>query len=147
MNRYIIDAQTLQQKDFEFTLEVGKELLEAMEVSEISDMSYTLKVVGTRLTTNKMDIEIYGEGRVVTLCDRCLEDLVIETEAAGAIVVYFGDEAKPFDGEEVTLQRGDELSIAQFVYDSIMLDLPIVRMHEPQDCNPDMLARISGVME
>ena len=147
MKRYIIDAQTLQQKDFEFTLEVGKELLEAMEVSEISDMSYTLKVVGTRLTTNKMDIEIYGEGRVVTLCDRCLEDLVIETEAAGAIVVYFGDEAKPFDGEEVTLQRGDELSIAQFVYDSIMLDLPIVRMHEPQDCNPDMLARISGVME
>jgi uncharacterized metal-binding protein YceD (DUF177 family) len=99
------------------------------------------------LATNKLEIELEGEGSVVTQCDRCLDDVTINAEAAGVMVVYFGDEAKPFDGEEVTLQRGDELSIAQFVYDSIMLDLPIIRAHEPEDCNPEMLARISGVTE
>jgi uncharacterized metal-binding protein YceD (DUF177 family) len=59
----------------------------------------------------------------------------------------FGDEAVAFDGEQVTLQRGDEFSIAQFVYDSIMLDLPMIRAHREGDCNPDMIARISGKME
>lgn len=147
MKRYIIDAQTLQQQNFEFDLEVGMELFETMDVTDISGANYKFRVVGTRLTTNKLEIELEGEGSVVTQCDRCLDDVTINAEAAGVMVVYFGDEAKPFDGEEVTLQRGDELSIAQFVYDSIMLDLPIIRAHEPEDCNPEMLARISGVTE
>ena len=147
MKRYIIDAQTLQQQNFEFDLEVGMELFETMDVTDISGADYKFRVIGTRLTTNKLEIELEGEGSVVTQCDRCLDDVTINAEAAGVMVVYFGDEAKPFDGEEVTLQRGDELSIAQFVYDSIMLDLPIIRAHEPGDCNPEMLARISGVTE
>ena len=147
MKRYIIDAQTLHQKNFEFDLEVGMELFETMDVTDISGADYKFRVIGTRLTTNKLEIELEGEGSVVTQCDRCLDDVTINAEAAGVMVVYFGDEAKPFDGEEVTLQRGDELSIAQFVYDSIMLDLPIIRAHEPEDCNPEMLARISGVTE
>ena len=147
MKRYIIDAQTLQQQSFEFDLEVGMELFETMEVADISGADYKFRVVGTRLTTNKLEIEIEGEGSVVTQCDRCLDDVTIDAEAAGVMVVYFGDEAVPFDGEEVTLQRGDELNIAQFVYDSIMLDLPIVRVHDIEDCNPDMIARISGVTE
>ena len=147
MKRYIIDAQTLQQQSFEFDLEVGMELLEAMEMTDMSALEYRLRVIGTRLTSNKLELSLEGKGSVVVPCDRCLDDLTLEAEATGTMVVYFGDEYKPFDGEEVTLQRGDELSIAQFVYDSIMLDLPIVRMHEPEDCNPEMLARINGVME
>ena len=147
MKRYIIDAQTLQQQNFEFDLEVGMELFETMDVTDISGADYKFRVIGTRLATNKLEIELEGEGSVVTQCDRCLDDVTINAEAAGVMVVYFVDEAKPFDGEEVTLQRGDELSIAQFVYDSIMLDLPIIRAHEPEDCNPEMLARISGVTE
>lgn len=147
MKRYIIDAQTLQQQNFEFDLEVGMELFETMDVTDISGADYKFRVIGTRLAINKLEIELEGEGSVVTQCDRCLDDVTINAEAAGVMVVYFGDEAKPFDGEEVTLQRGDELSIAQFVYDSIMLDLPIIRAHEPEDCNPEMLARISGVTE
>ena len=147
MKRYIIDAQTLQQSSFDFELQVGMELFETMEMSDISGVNYQFRVVGTRLTSNKLEIAIEGEGSVVTQCDRCLDDVTIESEAAGAIVVYFGDESQPFDGEQVTIMRGDELSIAQFVYDCIMLDLPIVRMHEPEDCNPEMLARISGVTE
>ena len=147
MKRYIIDAQTLQQQNFEFDLEVGMELFETMDVADISGADYKFRVIGTRLATNKLEIELEGEGSVVTQCDRCLDDVTINAEAAGVMVVYFGDEAKPFDGEEVTLQRGDELSIAQFVYDSIMLDLPIIRAHEPEDCNPEMLARIGGVTE
>lgn len=147
MKRYIIDAQTLQQPNFEFDLEVGMELFETMENTEFSDVSYKFHVAASRLSSNKLEIGIEGEGSVVTQCDRCLDDVTLAAEATGSIIVYFGYEAKPFDGEEVTLQPGDELSIAQFVYDSIMLDMPIVRKHEPEDCNPDMLARISGVTE
>ena len=147
MKRYIIDAQTLQQSSFEFDLQVGMELFEAMEMTEFSAADYTFRVSGNKLTSNKLEITIEGEGSVVAQCDRCLDDLTLQAEAEGVMVVYFGDESKQFDGEEVTLQRGDELSIAQFVYDSIMLDLPIVRMHELEDCNPEMVARISGMTE
>lgn len=147
MKRYIIDAQTLQQSSFEFDLEVGNELFEAMESTEISAADYKFKVIGNKLASNKLEIEIDGAGTVVTQCDRCLEDVTLNVEAAGAITIFFSEESKPFDGEQVVLQRGEEFSIAQFVYDSIMLDLPIVRAHNIEDCNPEMVARISGMTE
>ena len=84
---------------------------------------------------------------MVTLCDRCLDDVTLEVDVEAEMTLLFGDVAKEFDGEEVTLQRGDELSIAQFVYDSIMLALPMIRAHKEGECNPDMIARISGVTE
>lgn len=147
MKRYIIDAQTLQQPDFEFDLKVGMELFEAMEMTDITAADFDLKISGTRLTSNKVEVELSGSGTVVTPCDRCLDDVTLEIDVEGTMNIIFGDEAQAFDGMEVTLQRGDEFSVAQFVYDSIMLDLPIMRAHEPGECNPDMLARISGLME
>lgn len=147
MKRYIIDAQTLQQPDFEFDLKVGMELFEAMEMTDITSADFDLKISGTRLTSNKVEVELSGSGAVVTACDRCLDDVTLEIDVESTMNIIFGDEAQAFDGVEVTLQRGDEFSVAQFVYDSIMLDLPIMRAHEPGECNPDMLARISGLME
>lgn len=147
MKRYVIDAQTVQQSDFEFELQVGMELFEAMEMTEISAADFKLSVSGHKEASNRTVIELSGEGTAVTACDRCLDDVTLDVDVEAAMTILFGDEAKAFDGEQVTLQRGDELNIAQFVYDSIMLDLPIVRVHDIEDCNPDMIARISGVTE
>lgn len=147
MKRYVIDAQTVQQSDFEFDLQVGMELFEAMEMTEISAVDFKLSVSGHKEASNRSVIEFTGIGTVVTPCDRCLDDVTLEVEVEAEMTVLFGDEAKAFDGEEVTLQRGDELNIAQFVYDSIMLALPMIRAHKEGECNPDMIARISGVTE
>lgn len=147
MKRYVIDAQTVQQSDFEFDLQVGMELFEAMEMTEISAVDFKLSVSGHKEASNRSVIELTGTGTVVTPCDRCLDDVTLEVEVEAEMTVLFGDEAKAFDGEQVTLQRGDELSIAQFVYDSIMLALPMIRAHKEGECNPDMIARISGVTE
>lgn len=147
MKRYVIDAQTVQQSDFEFDLQVGMELFEAMEMTEISAVDFKLSVSGHKEASNRSVIELTGTGTVVTPCDRCLDDVTLEIEVEAEMTVLFGDEAKEFDGEQVTLQRGDELNIAQFVYDSIMLALPMIRAHKEGECNPDMIARISGVTE
>ena len=147
MKRYVIDAQTVQQSDFEFDLQVGMELFEAMEMTEISAVDFKLSVSGHKEASNRSVIELTGTGTVVTPCDRCLDDVTLEVEVEAEMTVLFGDEAKAFDGEQETLQRGDELNIAQFVYDSSMLALPMIRAHKEGECNPDMIARISGVTE
>lgn len=147
MKRYVIDAQTVQQSDFEFELQTGMELFEAMEMSEISGADFKLTVVGHKEAHNRSVIALSGQGTVVTPCDRCLDDVTLQIDVEAEMTLLFGDEAKAFDGLEVTLQRGDELNIAQFVYDSIMLNKPIVCAHEEGECDPDMIARISGTME
>lgn len=144
MKRYIIDSQTLQTGDFDFTINVGMELFEAMETDDIQDAEFEIRVIGNRLASNKMDIELNGEGKITTICDRCLDSVTLPEEVAGAITIYFGDEVKPFDGYTATIRKGDTFSIAQFVYDCIMLDLPVIRAHAPEECNPEMIARIKG---
>ena len=54
MKRYIIDAQTLQQPDFEFDLKVGMELFEAMEMTDITAADFDLKISGNIETNDEM---------------------------------------------------------------------------------------------
>ena len=147
MKRYVIDAQTVQQNDFEFELQVGMELFEAMEITDISGADFKLTVSGHKEAHNRSVIELSGEGTMVMPCDRCLDDVTLQLDVEAEMTLLFGDQAKAFDGVEVTLQRGDEFSIAQFVYDSIMLALPMICAHKEGECDPDMVARISGTME
>ena len=146
LGTYKVELKGLKEASATYNWVVGNDFFALVEGEDVQKGNVNVQLTVTK-EAGLFNLDFELEGNAIVSCDRCLDDLTLEAEATGVMVVYFGDEDKPFDGEEVTLQRGDEFSIAQFVYDSIMLDLPIVRMHEPEDCKPEMLARISGVTE
>ena len=147
MKRYIIDAQTLRQPSFEADIEVGHELLEAMDVADISLLKVELQIAGQSVQSNKIEIHIKGNATVTLPCDRCLDDLTLNYPVEESMTVFIGSEAVPFDGYEQTVQTGDCVNLAQFIYDSIMVQMPIIKTHPIEECNQEMVARISGFTE
>ncbi len=81
----------------------------------------------------KLDFEIGGKVRVE--CDRCAEECEVPVDWEGGFRVRFGDEAVDFDGELMWLGRGEgEFNVAQYIYESVLLALPIKRTHD--NCAP-----------
>lgn len=107
-----------------------------------------------KLSTLRLEIAI--EGDVTVSCDRCLEDVSVPVRFDGVLIVNVTSEVQTSefvidDKSEDTLLLNpmiEELDLKEYLYDSIILSLPIQRIHEDNDegvslCNPDMLSRFS----
>mgnify|MGYP000035907304 CR=1 FL=1 len=77
-------------------------------------------------------------GQVTVPCDRCLDDLELYVDTTNTLKVKFGAE---FSDEEevVTIPEEGYIDIAWFLYEFIVLSLPMQRMHEQGKCNADMM--------
>ena len=80
-------------------------------------------------------------GSVVVECDRCLDDCSIPVEYSGLLTVRFSDLQHDYDGDTMWIAKGDQLSLKQYIYESIVISLPYRRVHEEGGCNPEMVAR------
>lgn len=145
--QYSIAFKGLKNGHHEFRFEVGKPLFEAFESPEIKDGACQVEVDMERSDTLMM-LDIRIRGHVVVPCDRCLEDCRIPIDFEGQLPVRISEQPREYDGEELWLLPGeDEMDLAQYIYESIVLSLPYQRVHPDGECDPDMLRRFRIVSD
>ena len=132
----------------EFFRSVGKEFFERFENSEILDAGLDVKVVVEK-SGRFIGVDCEIDGDVTVTCDRCLGDLRLPVSTGFALSIKFGDpdsagEAEG-DREIVVLPVTDtDLDLSQTVYDYICLSLPVQRVHEEGECDPETVRFLSS---
>lgn len=145
--RYSIAYKGLKNGLHDFDFKVGRELFEAFGNTEIKDGDCDVHVRLDRAET-MLAADVAVEGGVVVACDRCLEDCRIPVRYEGRLLVKFSDPAGEYDGEVLWLLPGtDEVDLAQYIYESIVLSLPYQRVHPEGECDPAMLERFRIVTD
>lgn len=140
---YSIAYKGLKTGVHDFRFEVGKALFEAFQSPDIKDGNCVAEIRMDRQET-MLQLHIRITGDVTVPCDRCLEDCHIPIDYEADLLVKFSDEVhnEDFDGEVMWLLNGeDELNLAQYIYESVVLSLPYQRVHPEGECNPEMLRR------
>lgn len=144
---YSIAFKGLKNGHHEFRFEVGKSLFEAFESTEIKDGACEVAVDMERSDAMLL-LDIRITGHVVVACDRCLEDCRIPIDFRNSLPVRFSEQEHEYDGEVLWLVPGeDEVDLAQYIYESIVLSLPYQRVHPDGECDPDMLGRFRIVSD
>lgn len=83
-------------------------------------------------------------GEVHVPCDRCLDDILIETNSSNRLVVKFGLEYSEESDEIVIIPEEEgEINIAWFLYEFVMLSLPMKHVHAPGKCNKMMSTKLN----
>jgi len=138
-----IKGMSIGKHSFEFTID--NSFFEEYENRDIlgADFKVSLEIERSTLL---LEVKAVIDGVVRTECDRCLEELeqMLETEAK--LIVKFVKTVQEEDNEEVlTLDPNEsELNLKQFLYDYICLALPIQRVHNEGDCNPEMIKKLGA---
>lgn len=141
--KYSIAYKGLKNGRHEFDFKVDGEFFAAEENSEIKGGDCDVHVTLDK-SESMLEIGVAIKGYVITECDRCLEDCKVPIEYEGTLLVKFSDEIRDYDGEVMWISPADgEVSLAQYIYESIVLALPYRRVHPDGECNPDMLARFT----
>jgi uncharacterized metal-binding protein YceD (DUF177 family) len=147
VNKFSIDYMSLSNGLHTFDFEVDDALFSEMESNEIKGGKCQVHAC-LNCSDTKIDANIVISGSVVVECDRCLEDCNIPVDYNGELIVKFSTEVRDYDGEVMWISPADgEVSLAQYIYESVVLSLPYSRVHADGECDPDMLARFTTVSE
>ena len=138
---FIVPLNGLAQGRKEFRWSAGKEFFDRFENSEILDADLIV-LVSAEKSGSYTGVDCDIDGHVTVSCDRCLEDLKLPVSTGFKLSVKFGSGDPETDGDReiVFLPESDaELDLSQTVYDYVCLSLPVQRVHEEGECNPEVL--------
>ena len=144
--RYSIGYKSLSNNTFDYDFVVDDALFAAYESREVLGGNCDVKVVLSK-TDSQLDVDVTIEGSVVCECDRCLEPLTIEVSGDSESDSTFDGSAEENEGVVIDSVE-EEILLADYLYQSVLLSLPYSRTHATTDeCNPEMLAKFKIVTE
>lgn len=137
---YNVSLKGLSDGVHQQTFKLGRTFFANMENEDIRDadveVTLTIKVAG-----GHYDLEFVCKGEVVTLCDRCLDDLHLPIDASYSIMVEYGD---GYNDDSDTLliipKTENSLNVAYMIYDTVALAIPVKHVHPMGKCNRQMSA-------
>lgn len=129
---------------FDFT--VDGSLFGEMESVEVKDAECGVHVEMER-TQTALQLSVAISGKAVVECDRCLDDCDIPIDYEGNLTVHLSEQEGEYDGEQMWIAPGEEFSLAQYIYESVIISLPYRRVHAEGECDPDMMSRFTPVTE
>ena len=139
---YKVDLKGMKEPTATYEWVVGNEFFALVEGEDLQkgaiDVSLT---VSKQADLFNLEFEISGEA--IVSCDRCLDDLAIPVETSGEIKVKLGADFAD-DGDILIIPEEDgTINVSWYIYEFIVLSLPMKRVHAPGRCNKEMMEKLS----
>jgi len=145
VNDCIIRFKGLSNDEHSFRFEIGDSFFQLFENAEIEHGNLIAEVLLDK-QPSCMQISVNINGTVDIACDRCLDKLILPISAGGELAVRFGkDDSLTAADDLLVLDLSDtEIDLSQYIYDSIIVALPLQRVHPDGQCNPEMVKKLQN---
>lgn len=126
--------------EFDYKLDTAWfELIDGQEVRK-GDVRAKLKV---RYNGKVYEVHFSLSGNIEIPCDRCLDEMSLPIEEQSDLFVKFGESyAEESDNVIVVPETEGELNVAWFLYEMIVLSIPLKHVHAPGKCNKEMTSKL-----
>ncbi|SRR5690554_6229288 len=145
LKEFTIPFVGLKLGKHQFDFELKKAFFEHFEYDEFNDANINLEVVLEKKNTF-LEFTLIYEGIVNVACDVTNEPYDQPISGDYRFVVNFGDEYNDDNEELLIIPHGSyEVNIQQFIYESIVLAVPLRRVHpgiEDGSLNSDILDKL-----
>ena len=148
LESYKIDLKGVKDETTCLNFDLNDDFFGALDGSQLEHGALHVSV-SIRKMAGFFELLFHTEGSVVVTCDRCLDDMDQPIETDNKLVVKLGDTYSE-DDDTVTIDENEGiLDMSWFIYEFIMLSIPIKHVHAPGKCNSAMtqkLTELSGAV-
>jgi uncharacterized metal-binding protein YceD (DUF177 family) len=144
---YIIAISGLPTGKHLFSFKISDAFFVDFEGSEVQQASVEAAVTVIK-NTGLIQLEVQLTGDVTVPCDRCLDDLKVPIAFRGTPVVKLATGDEYTDDDDVLwidLDAGG-VDLTQYFYDSLILSLPLQRIHDVEQCNKEMIEKLNKLI-
>ena len=136
--RFQIDLKALTEENTPLAYDLDNQFFESFEDTLVQGGS--VHVSGSiRKATGFYELLLHAVGTVRIPCDRCLDMMDQPIEADLHLTVKLGSEAQENDDIIIVDESEGILQTEWFIYESVVLAVPIQHVHQPGDCNDAMM--------
>lgn len=139
---YEISLKKLSQGTHAFTYDLDDVFFKNIDAEEIHKGKVHVELtIKKTLSTNWFHFHI--KGTVQIPCDRCLDYMSQDIESENKLVVKLGSEYSEESDEIIVIPEDEsKINIAWFLYEFIVLSIPIKHVHPPGKCNRLMAEKL-----
>ena len=91
---------------------------------------------------NSFELVFTLEGTIMIPCDRCLDDMEQAISYKEKLQVKLGDKFSEEDEVVIIPESEGAINIAWFLYEFIVLNIPLKHVHAPGECNKTMVTKL-----
>ena len=139
-SQYNIDLKKLPDQTTSYSFELNQKFFDAIDHEDVRKGNVKAELTVTKtIGAFEFDINLFG---VVNIpCDRCLDEMDQEIDTTNRLVVKLGEEYFE-ESDEIVIIPEDEgaINIAWYLYEFIVLNIPIKHVHKPDKCNRAMMS-------
>lgn len=147
LRKYVIPFTGLKDGNHTFNFVVDDKFFEAFEGSEVEKGTVDIRI---ELIKNPRFLELRFnlDGKVMVMCDRCLEVFNLEIGYNETLYFRFGEESYEQSENVIILSPKEyEIETAQYLYEFIHLALPYQKIHPEKNgksgCKISMIEKLN----
>ena len=133
-----IDLKALAQGETKRVFNLDDSFFQSLEAAEVK-RGHLQTILVINRTDDYFDLTFHTTGHVVISCDVCLEDMEQPIETENHLAVKMGESYVEDDDLVTVVEDEGILDVAWFIYEFIVLSIPIRHVHAPGRCNADMI--------
>lgn len=148
LSTYSINFKGLKVGKHSFEFDLNDDFFAEFKEGEISK-GQLKAIVNLNKQNHLLEFKISIKGSVQVVCDRCLELFDLPTTFKGELFAKIGTKDEENDDEIIFLSEEDfEVNLAQYLYESVCLSLPLSRYHglngtKASDCDKEMISKMN----
>ena len=142
--KYKIDLKGMQVPTMRLEYELDNQFFADIDSPEVGRGYARVSLDIKKLAAgNAFELNFAIEGTVVIQCDRCLDDMDQCIAVSDKLLVKMGTEYAE-DGDWVIIPEEEgEINVAWFIYEFIVLGIPMKHVHAPGKCNKTMAGKLN----
>lgn len=138
---YNIPLKGLKAESQVFEYDLDNQYFKKIDSPEVQRGNVKAKVTVVK-KSNLFELSFNLEGVVQIPCDRCLDDMDQPILYKEKLQVKFGENFSE-EGDIVIVPESDgAINIAWFLYEFIVLNIPMKHVHAPGECNKTMVSKL-----
>ncbi len=145
LKTYDIDLKNIliENKSVMCNYILAKDFFQAIENSEISNgnVKADLNIIKQ---SGYFIFEFNLKGSVWIECTRCLDDMEQPINYTDTVKVKLSEKASENDDIVTVSQEDGVINIAWYLYEFIMLNIPLVHTHNQGECNQEVISKLNG---
>lgn len=141
---HIVNLRQVERDDAHLHFHLNDTFFRALEQDEILGGSVEVDVVVRFGAADTFTFSYTLSGQVSVPCDRCLDPVLLSVEVNDRLKVAYRDNDEAIDADLTVIPYSQlNYDMAWDIYELLLLNLPLQRIHSSGECNADMLSRFS----
>ena len=140
-SQYKIDLKNLPGETATYSYVLDQRFFDAIDHEEVRKGNVEVELT-VRRTVDAYEFNFHLVGTIQIPCDRCLDEMNQEIDTKDRLIVKFGEEYSE-ESDELVIIPEDEgaINIAWYLYEFIVLNIPMKHVHESGKCNKVMTSK------